>query len=54
MPDKCFRVDMSYLGAMAEVNEFLAENPNYKVTHTNMFSDNGRHLAIVVCSPTVK
>lgn len=54
MPDKVFRVDMSYWGAMDDVNKFLQENPNYTVTRTNMFSDNGRHLAIVVCSPIEK
>lgn len=54
MPDKVFRVDMTYYTAMDDVNRFLKENPNYIVTHTRMFADNGRYLAIVVCSPIEK
>lgn len=54
MPDKVFRVDMSYCDAMDNVNRFLKENPEYTVTHSNIFANNGHFLAIIVCSPANK
>lgn len=54
MPDKVFRVDMTYIGGMEDINRFLKENPEYTVTHSNIFADNGRFIAIIVCSPANK
>ena len=54
MPDKVFRVDMTYFSAMDDVNRFLKENPEYKVTHSNIFANNVHFLAIIVCSPVNK
>ena len=54
MPDKVFRVDMTYFSAMDDVNRFLKENPEYTVTHSNIFANNGYYLAIIVCSPVNK
>ena len=54
MPDKIFRVDMTYFSAMDDVNRFLKENPEYTVTHSNIFANNGYFLAIIVCSPANK
>lgn len=52
--DKAFRVYLNTIGAMDDVNWFLENNPDYKVSMIHSCAAGSSAYAIVVCSPVVK
>lgn len=52
--DTTFRVYLNSMGAMDDVNHFLAEHPDYKVSMIHSCAVGSTAYAIVVCTPVVK